>query len=566
MASSRNSVSKVLSWQLAIAAAPAICGELLAQSTLQEHYGTAGLGISVAACGDLDGDGIPDYCAGSNGGTPRITAYSGATGSIFFEVSVPPPNQSFAFSIDAGADVNVDGVPDILASSCLSTPGTAGAMSTAGSIHLFSGLNGAKLTSQNAPMPHGNDLFGWHAAFVGDTNGDGVEDYAASSGTTNYVENPPFLPAVHVFSGASWTWLYTMTSPYLFDDFGLTFCAIPDIDFDGREDIAIGAPNTYANLSLAAGPGRIAIYSGASGQFRKSIVGAPEDLIGRSLAAIGDLDGDGLTEIATGAIVPSGHGIKIFSYGTHASLETFVGSSQYYWGDRLAVIEDVDGKGASDLLVSAGIPTSSSPVPAGLAVISTETLDVLFLKPQAIVDGPPFPSSSLNYPNSLAAIGSIDRDKHSEWLVGDPYIVHPSSIVNGYLEVVTRSPFVAQKAQVSPLLFESALLELNAGVKCAGQPYLVLASYSGTSGIPIGQQALPLTYDYLTDITIQFPNTFTFQNTAGLLDAATGRAVALFASSGVPPIANGLTLWFAYVALQPGGYFVSNAVSVKIQF
>ena len=83
--------------------------------------------------------------------------------------------------------------------------------------------------------------------------------------------------------------------------------------------------------------------------------------------------------------------------------------------------------------------------------------------------------------------------------------------------------------------------------------------------LPVGQQTLPLDFDALTYLTILFANSPPLQKTFGALDA-TGRAVATFDGSYLPPQADLMTFWFAAVVFGPSGFFVTNAEDVKIDF
>lgn len=72
--------------------------------------------ISAGACGDLDGDGLPDYCGGGSFGFSVVTAFSSATGQIIHswrDNSVC----CMGANVNGGYDLDQDGVPDLAAGS-----------------------------------------------------------------------------------------------------------------------------------------------------------------------------------------------------------------------------------------------------------------------------------------------------------------------------------------------------------------------------------------------------------------------------------------------------------------
>ena len=112
-------------------------------------------------------------------------------------------------------------------------------------------------------------------------------------------------------------------------------------------------------------------------------------------------------------------------------------------------------------------------------------------------------------------------------------------------------------------------LLLAGGPSAAGQTYVVLGSATGTApGVAVDSVVLPLVADAYSTVTLTNANQPPFGNTLGVLDAA-GQAVAtLTVPPGTSPALAGLTLFHAYLALDPTFGFhatlASNAVPLEL--
>lgn len=78
------------------------------------------MGYPLAVAGDVDRDGVDDYVTGNywggNSGRKILSVYSGATMSLLRQWSVPLSMASnYATSLVGGRDVDLDGLPDVIA-------------------------------------------------------------------------------------------------------------------------------------------------------------------------------------------------------------------------------------------------------------------------------------------------------------------------------------------------------------------------------------------------------------------------------------------------------------------
>src|SRR5262245_15844627 len=157
-------------------------------------------GNSVAAAGDVDGDGVPDVIVGAPSafdGFGRARVYSGATGATLRTFASSVQNDQFGFSVAGVGDLDGDGIGDVIVGILQSS---AGGVTAAGRATVFSGATGLPLWSRDGTQPF--DFLGSAVARVGDLDGDGVEDPAVG---VIYGDNGPAFDAgrVEVLSGAT---------------------------------------------------------------------------------------------------------------------------------------------------------------------------------------------------------------------------------------------------------------------------------------------------------------------------------------------------------------------------
>src|SRR5262245_17774965 len=205
-----------------------------------------------------------------------------------------------------------------------------------------------------------NDRLGDSVAGAGDVDGDGVPDLIVGVSMAN---GPPGRAII--ISGSTGLPLHVLTGPYSLPTccpgFGAVVAGIGDVDGDGKGDVAVGAPT--ANWGSSNPGGNVHIFSGASGAPLYTISGTggggPPAIVylGRSIAGVGDISGDGLADFLVGA---SGLAI-VCSGATGIVLQTLYGSSITCWpyagndgfGNSVAGPGDVNGDGVPDIAVAA---------------------------------------------------------------------------------------------------------------------------------------------------------------------------------------------------------------------
>jgi subtilisin family serine protease len=136
---------------------------------------------------------------------------------------------------------------------------------------------------------------------VGEVNGDGNEDIAVGAPSETVGGNPSQGRA-YVFSGADTSLLFALDipNPQEYAQFGNSV-AVGDVNGDGKGDIAVGAP--WEDVDGIGNQGRAYVFSGADGSLLLTL-DMPDPKasseFGRSMA-VGDVNGDGKGDIAVGA-------------------------------------------------------------------------------------------------------------------------------------------------------------------------------------------------------------------------------------------------------------------------
>lgn len=193
-----------------------------------------------------------------------------------------------------------------------------------------------------------------------------------------------------------------------------------DFDGDGTADVVAGAWGTSNNRGAVYGYPVGRITSGVPAWTVQG-TGRDGDYFGVSTATLGDVNGDGFMDLAVGAIFEGDQlGMVRVYHGGATGLSgvpttSIVGSlreGQFGWS--LAGAGDLNGDGYGDLLV--GAPREQG---------ETGRVYVYFGSPQGIrpesvrsIAGPGGPGGSFGF--AIAAVGDMDRDGLSDFIVGAP--------------------------------------------------------------------------------------------------------------------------------------------------
>ena len=228
------------------------------------------------------------------------------------------------------------------------------------------GLQRPALVSPDAP----ESAFGIALVLLDDLDGDGTPDLAVGSPGADAEAG-----AVYLYSGRTLRPIRTVAPPRPAEAerFGAAVVATPDLTGDGRPDLLVGAPTSDPGES---GAGRAYLVDPTTGDVRLTLASPDPQFdarFGAALAAVPDLSGDGVPDLAVGE--PSGDvregdrtlsdagRVHLYSGADGAYLYTLVSpfpdpDSGLFdrggdFGLRVLGVRDLTGDGRGEVLVAA---------------------------------------------------------------------------------------------------------------------------------------------------------------------------------------------------------------------
>ena len=428
-------------------------------------------GYAVSAAGDINGDGIDDLIIGANRADPNgnssgrsYVVFGSATGlpnpfnlsdlngSNGFVLNGEAAGDRSGISVSGAGDINGDGIDDLIIGASRADPNG----SYSGRSYVVFGsdtglpnpFNLSSLNGSNGFVLNGEaefDLSGRPVSAAGDINDDGIDDLVIGAdaadpndnmnagrsyvvfGSDIVLPNPFELSDVNGGNGIE------LNGETAEDRSGDSVSSAGDINDDGIEDLIIGAFGAESNGSNA---GRSYVVfgtdSGLSNPFELSSLNglngfvlngeASSDFSGYSVSAAGDINGDGIDDLAIGAnrADPNGNNNAGRSYVVFGSdgglsnpfelsslngLNGFVLNGEAADDDSGASVSgagDINGDGIDDLIIGASRADPNGNDSAGRS-------HVVFGSDTGLPN--PFNLSSLNGSNGFVLNGEAAGDR-----------------------------------------------------------------------------------------------------------------------------------------------------------
>ncbi len=286
----------------------------------------AEFGHAVATAGDVNGDGRADVVVGArffdagvgDEGAAYVYLGSPAGPSLVWSVMGSVAGAQLGNVVSTAGDVDGDGCADVIVGARFYHAGQAGE----GAAFVYRGTSGG-VSAEHGWSASGEQAtanLGWSVASAGDVDGDGCADvivgaYAFDAGEVD--EGRAFL-----FRGSSgglatapdWTAEGDQADAW----FGYSVAAAGDVNGDGFVDVLVGAPKFDDG---EVDEGRVLVYLGAEAGLASVPAWTVESdqtdgQLGRSVSSAGDVNGDGFGDVLYAAF--GGTGLAAVHHGTSA--------------------------------------------------------------------------------------------------------------------------------------------------------------------------------------------------------------------------------------------------------
>jgi hypothetical protein len=297
-----------------------------------------GFGSALAIADDLDGQGVLEVLVGSPqnelNNVGRVFVRSPSTGANVATLTDPSINPSGQFGATLEDIGNIDAQPRT--DFAVGAPGDNLGL---GRVFVYSGDTLGLIRTLN-PVGSTYPRFGTAIETISDLTGDSRPEIAVGAPGVGgpgrvFIINVAANPPVVLFSFSS-----NAASP----GFGAA------IAYLGGDRLAVGAPGHSSPQSNCGQLTCFSLTATSATELWFATNGFSGERLGTAVAACGDLNGDGVPEIATGAPFASSNNGFVLVYDGQTGLRiSFYNLPGSYLGQVITNVGDIDGDGTDDL-------------------------------------------------------------------------------------------------------------------------------------------------------------------------------------------------------------------------
>jgi hypothetical protein len=402
---------------------------------LEANQAASRFGYATSSAGDVNGDGYSDVLVGAadfENGQYRegaVFVYHGSASGISPSPAIVLESNvveaRFGFSVSAAGDLNRDGYGDIV----VGAPDYANGQADEGAAYVYyGGPAGIDSTTMVRLESNGtNFAMGSSVASAGDVNGDGYSDLIL--GAPGFANGQLAEGAAFIYHGGP-QGLDTLAAAIVesnqsLANLGGSVSTAGDLNGDGYADVVAGAARYTGGQNLE---GAAFVYFGSAfGIDTGSAVvlqsNTNDARLGGSVSSMGDVNGDGFSDIVAGAGNYTGNqvsqGAAFLYYGGANGIDTIpsirrgpVAGSEY--GTGVSTAGDLNGDGYSDLVVGASRFVSNE----GAVYIYQGSDSGIGLLPDYFFRSN---QQQAQLGNSVSSAGDLDGDGYSDLICGLPY-------------------------------------------------------------------------------------------------------------------------------------------------
>lgn len=278
--------------------------------------------VSIA---DINRDGIPDLIgAPGQGATTNVVIYNGSNGTPL-NTFLASDTENLQGVFLASGDLNDDGTPEIVTGVVSGTP----------RVTVYTALTGQVLTEF---LAYDSSFRGGVRVAVGDVTGDGRPEIVTAPG-----EGGGSHIAIFDLDGRNLGLDFMAYSPNFR---GGASVSIGDIDDDGVGEVIVGP-------GVGGGP-HIMAFDARTRTAKLSFFAYSPEFRGGAWVASGDVDGNGLADIVTGAGFGGGPHVRVFA-GTGTVVSEWMVYEESFTGGVRVGAADLDGDAFADVITAPGL-------------------------------------------------------------------------------------------------------------------------------------------------------------------------------------------------------------------